>query len=193
LKQLQIAIVLLCGLSYAAAGTASIGTASARGDMQVDSHTVYGNATLFDGSVIETGQAAAELRLEKGTEIVLGAKSSCTIHRDRLVLQQGVSELATATSFQLEANGLRVTPNEPNSHGVVSVSSATSVDVSTLQGSFRVTNDQGVVLTSVRPGLTLSFAMQAGAGTKWTFTTTGKTAREAGVHISVQPKNWAGP
>ncbi len=48
-KKLQVAAVLLCLLSYAEAVTVSIGTASVRGDMRVDSYTVKGNATLFDG------------------------------------------------------------------------------------------------------------------------------------------------
>ena len=52
LKKLQAVIVLLCMISYAEAGTVSIGTASVRGDMRVDSYTVNGNATLFDLSLI---------------------------------------------------------------------------------------------------------------------------------------------
>src|ERR1035438_2849300 len=120
LRKLQVAAVMSCMLSYAAAGTVSIGTASARGDMRVDSYTVKGNATLFDGSVVETGQATADLRLNKGTEITMSTGSRGTLYRDHLVLQRGESELAANSSFQLEANGFRVTPSEPNSRGVVS-------------------------------------------------------------------------
>jgi hypothetical protein len=42
-------------VSVAAADSVSIGTVSARGDFRVDSHLVSGNATLFNGSVVETG------------------------------------------------------------------------------------------------------------------------------------------
>ena len=162
-KKLQVAAILLCMLSYAAAGTVSIGTASARGDMRVDSYLVKGNATLFDGSVVETGQATANLRLNKGTEITMSTASRGTLHSDRLVLQQGESELAASSSFQLEANGLRVTPNEPNSRGVVSLKAGNTVEVASLNGSFGVTTDHGVLLANVRPGRVVSFAMQAGA------------------------------
>ena len=93
LKKLQAVIVLLCMISYAEAGTVSIGTASVRGDMRVDSYTVNGNATLFDGSVVETGQATADLRLNKGTEITLATSSRGTLYSNRLVLQQGEGEL----------------------------------------------------------------------------------------------------
>ena len=162
-KKLQVAAILLCMLSYATAGTVSIGTASARGDMRVDSYLVKGNATLFDGSVVETGQATANLRLNKGTEITMSTASRGTLHSDRLVLQQGESELAASSSFQLEANGLRVTPNEPNSRGVVSLKAGNTVEVASLNGSFGVTTDHGVLLANVRPGRVVSFAMKAGA------------------------------
>jgi hypothetical protein len=162
LRKLQVLAILSCMLSYAAAGTVSIGTACARGDMRVDSYMVKGNATLFDGSVVETGQATADLRLDKGTEITMSTRSRGTLYRDRLVLQRGESELAS-NSFQLEANGLRVTPNEPSSRGVVSLKSGNTVEVAALNGSFGVKNAQGLLLANVRPGRVVSFAIQTGA------------------------------
>jgi hypothetical protein len=141
--------------------------------MRVDSYMVKGNATLFDGSVVETGQATADLRLDKGTEIRMSTGSRGTLYRDRLVLQRGESELAANSSFQLEANGLRVTPNETNSRGVVSLRAGNTVEVAALNGSFGVTNGQGVLLASVRPGLPLSFAMQAGGVVSTAFKTKG--------------------
>src|ERR1035438_10163191 len=93
LKKLQVVAVLLCMFSYAVAGTVSIGTASARGDMRVDSYSVKGNATLFEGSVVETGQATADLRLNKGTEITMSTGSRGTLYSDRLVLRPGEGEL----------------------------------------------------------------------------------------------------
>ena len=181
LKKLQAVFVIFSMLSYAQAGTVVIGTASARGDMRVDSYMVKGNATLFDGSVVETGEATADLRLNKGTKIMLATSSRGTLYSDRLVLQQGESELTANSSFQLQANGVRVTPSEPNSHGVVSMTSGNTVEVAALTGSFGITNDQGVLLASVRPGLPLSFAMQAG-GTASTVTVQG-TISEVNGHF----------
>ena len=179
LRKLQVAAMLLCMLSYAAAGTVSIGTASARGDMRVDSYLVNGNATLFDGSVVETGQASVDLRLGKGTEITMSTASRGTVYNDRLVLQRGQSELTASSSFQLEANGLRVTPNEPNSRGVVSLMTGNTVEVASLNGSFGVTNDQGVLLANVRPGRMVSFAMEGG-GDPTTFSGVGIVSFENG-------------
>lgn len=162
-KKLQVAAILLCMLSYATAGTISIGTVSARGDMRVDSYAVQGNATLFEGSVVETGKTTADLRLNKGAKITMASGSRGTFYSDRVVLQQGESELAASSPFELQASGIRVTPTEPGSRGVVSIKEGNTVEVASLNGSFGVTNDHGVLLANIRPGRTVSFAMQAGA------------------------------
>jgi len=180
-RNLQVAAILFCTLSYAAAGTVSIGTASARGEMRVDNYSVNGNATLFDGSVVETGKATADLRLSKGTEITMSTGSRGTLYSDHLVLQQGESEVAASTPFQLEANGLRVIPNDPNSRGVVSLKAGNTVEVASLNGSFGVTNGHGILLANVRPGRVVSFAMQAGANPA-TFSGVGLISIENGTY-----------
>src|ERR1035437_8258265 len=187
-KKLQFAAILLCMLSNASAGTVSIGTASARGDMRVDSYLVKGNATLFDGSVVETGQATANLRLNKGTEITMSTASRGTLHSDRLVLQQGESELATSSCFQLEANGCHVTPNDPNSQGVVSLRAGNTVEVASLKGSFGVRTEQGILLANVRPGRVVSFAMQAGANPT-TFSGVGLVSFDNGTYYLTTNEN----
>ena len=179
LKMLKVLVALLSILSNATAGTVSIGTASARGDMRVDSYMVKGNATLFDGSVVETEQATADLRLDKGAKITMSTSSKGTLYHDHLVLQQGKSELVASSPFQVEANGLRVTPNEPNSRGVVSMGAGNTVEVAALNGSFEVTNDHRVLLASVRPGRVVSFSIQAG-GNPMSFEGTGIVSYENG-------------
>ncbi len=162
-KKLQVVAVLLCFLSYADAGTVSIGTASARGDMRVDNYSVKGNASLFDGSVIETSQASADLRLNKGVEITLSAASRGTLYSDHIVLQQGQGELMSSGKFQLQANGLHVVAGAPHSRGVVSMEPGNTIEVASLDGSFGVTNDSGIMLANILPGHSFSFAMQAEA------------------------------
>lgn len=165
-RKLQVTAILFCMLSYAEAGTVSIGTASARGEMRVDNYNVRGNATLFDGSVVETGQATADLRLNKGVEITMSTETRGTLYSDHMELQQGKSELASSGSFRLQTNGLRVIPNAPNSRGVVAMKPGNTIEVASLSGSFGVTNEHGVMIANVLPGRTLSFAMQAAANTQ---------------------------
>lgn len=163
LRKLQIAAILSCMLSYAAAGTVSIGTASVRGDMRVDNYVVKGNATLFNGSVVETDQATASLRLDKGTQITLSTKSRGTMYSDHAVLQQGETQVIASNSFQLQAGPVHVFPNLPNSVGIVTLKPNNSVEVASLSGSFGVSSNNGIMLANVHPGRVVSFAMDAGA------------------------------
>jgi len=161
---------VLCTFCGAVAGTTAIGTASARGSMRVDGTVVNGNATLFEGTVVETGEATTAVRLDKGVEIRLATGSRGTLYRDRLVLEKGAGELA-AGRFVVQASGLRVTPDAPNSRGVVSFQDHDTVGVSALEGSLDVANGQGFLLASVRPGHMMLFNMQqAGAAAPTTVT-----------------------
>jgi hypothetical protein len=187
-KKLQVIAILTCFLSYAEAGTLSIGTASARGDMRVDNYTVKGNATLFDGSVIETGQASADLRLNKGVQITLSATSRGTLYNDHIVLQQGQSELASNGAYQVQANGLHVVSNAPHSRGIVSMKPGNTVEVASLDGSLGVTNDQGVMLANILPGHSFSFAMQA-AGNPEEFSGVGLVSFDNGTYYLTTDAN----
>jgi hypothetical protein len=163
-RNLAVAAMLVATLANASAGTVAIGTASARGDMRVDQYKVNGNATLFDGSVVETDQATADLRLDKGVAVTMSTGSRATLYHDHLVLQKGLSELSSSSQFQVDANSLRVTPSASDSRGVVAIKSGSMVEVAALTGSFGVTNDKGALLARVVPGHPLSFSLQAGAG-----------------------------
>ena len=180
-KLLALAVVF-CTLPYASAGTTVIGTASVRGDMRVDGYRVSGDATLFDGSVVQTGQASAALHLNKGVEIKFATDSRGTLYRDRLVLQQGSSEWTPSSSFSLEASGLHVTPDEPNSKGLVSLGGALTVEVTALTGGFQVKNDNGMLLARVSPGHTMSFgAFQSGTSASNSVTVTGDVSFTGGI------------
>ena len=186
MSKLPAYLMIFSTLSYAATGTKAIGTVSARGDMRVDGYSVNGDATLFDGTVVETGQAAAALRIDKGGEIKLAQDSRGTLHSDRLILQQGIGEWTPSGSFSFEANGLRVSPSEANSSGVVSMDSAHTVEVATLTGQFQVTNENGLLLARVSPGHPLSFGMvQAGtpSPSPSSITVTGTLDIEAGTYF----------
>ena len=108
MKIFQVSVAMLSILSFTAmetvssvaTGSVSIGTVSARGDFRLDSHVVRGNATLFNGSVVETGVATADLRVGKSAAITMSTNSRGTLYSDRLVLQQGESELTRVNSGQ---------------------------------------------------------------------------------------------
>lgn len=131
--------------AYAAAGTNSIGTVSARGDVRVDGYTVQSDGTLFEGTAVETQQASATLRLNNGTEIKLATNSKGLVYSDRLVLLQGESQLkASSSPFHLEAKSFHVSPSGPDNVGLISLNRPNSVDVAAVSGEFRVTSGDGV-------------------------------------------------
>ena len=187
-KKLQATAILFCFLSYAEAGTVSIGTASARGDLRVDNYNVKGNATLFDGSVVETSKASADLRLNKGVEVTMSADSRGTLYSDHIVLQQGQSEVKSSGSFQLQANGLRIVAGAPHSRGVVSMKPGNSIEVASLDGSLNVLNDRGIALANILPGRSFSFAMQA-AGAPGDFSGVGLVSFDNGTYYLVTDSN----
>jgi hypothetical protein len=146
----------------ASAGTSSIGTVNARGDMQVDSYTVNGNATLFNGSVVKTNQVAADLRLGKNVNVQMGSKSSGTLYSDHMVLQSGQAKLTSANTFRVDALGLHVAPNAAKSSAIVAVLPDNSVEVAAISGEFSVSGSTGV-LANVIPGSPRIFAAAGGA------------------------------
>jgi hypothetical protein len=166
-SKLQAAVVMLCMSSYAAAGTPSIGSASAQGQMRVDGYSVEGNATLFDGSIVETDNAAAALRLDRNVRITMASGSRGTLYRDRLVLERGKSEATLPAHFEIDADSLHVTSALPGSRAVVTVNSSDLIEVASLSGDLQVTNAGGLVLARVAPGHSLSFAMKAGTSTSF--------------------------
>jgi hypothetical protein len=172
LKKLQTVLALSFMASYASAGTTVLGTASVRGNMRVDGYTVRGDATVFNGSVVETADASASLRMGHGVDITMSKSSRGTIYRDHFVLQRGASELTAPASFQLEANGLRVSSAAPNTVGVVTVTPQNAVEIATLSGSFAVRDGEGLLLSNVLPGRPLTFAMQTEASTSPQFIST---------------------
>lgn len=157
-----LAAGLLIAYSTFAAASTAIGTASARGNIRVDGYAISGNATLFDGTAVQTNQASATLRLEKGTEIKLATQSMGTLYRDHMVLQQGATEVSTSNSFSLSASGFHVVPASGSAHGVVEISGLGTIQVAAMAGDFQVTNARGLVLAKVHPGKAMSFALQAG-------------------------------
>jgi hypothetical protein len=166
-----------------------IGTASARGSMRVDGAPVLTNATLFDGSVIETDKATTALRLDQGVEVKLATASYAKLYRDRLVLEKGSSEIMTsAGGYTVEANHLRVVPDKPYSRSVVSMLNTSSVKVAVISGGFHVTTGSGFLLASIQPGSVMSFEGEAGGqGATGPTTLTGCVTERGGKYYLTVP------
>jgi hypothetical protein len=173
----------LCLSSYAwAASPSIIGSVTARGETRIDNHEVQGSGTVFNGSVVETGQSissGADLRLENSAEITLLQNSRGTLYRDYFDLERGTAQLGLTDSFRIHANGVVVVPTEAHSSGIVSINPVHTVTVEARNGTLEIRNPYGAGLARVHPGHPLTFSSAAGKSTT-EFFVTGTLSSEKG-------------
>jgi|SRR5579885_3366407 len=154
-------ILLAAGaVSFLMASGPAIGIAVADGGFRVDHSQVWGNATLFDGSVIETGQALSRLRFADGSRLSLASDSRAIVHRGRLVLEAGMGQLESAPGFEVESRSLRISAAEPGTVARIRLGRTPKVTVAALRGAVRVRNAAGVLVASVKEGASLDFEPQ---------------------------------
>ena len=155
---IALAVAVVLGAAWAAAP--AIGVATTSGDFQIDRANVSGNATILDGSLVETGRTASELRLYEGTGMRLSVDSRAKVFQNRLVLEQGAAQVDSRQGYAIDAAGLQVQA-APRSAARIGLAGAGRVEVSALSGAVQVKNETGVLLARVLPGQALAFTIQA--------------------------------
>jgi hypothetical protein len=158
-------ILLAAGaVSFLTASGPAIGMAVADGSFRVDHSQVWGSATLFDGSTVETGQALSRLRFASGARISLAAQSRATVHEGRLSLESGESQIESAPGFEVDSRTLRISANEPGTVARIRLEAAPKIVVAAMRGSVRVTNSAGLLVARIDAGKSLDMEPQtAGA------------------------------
>src|SRR3978361_867481 len=113
--RMVIAPVLCLAAAALQASSGSIGFATASGSFQVDSSTVSGNTTIFNGTEIETGRVPSRISLNNGAEVRLAAGSRAKLYETRLILEEGNAQMeSTGAAYQVQANNLRILNVTPN-------------------------------------------------------------------------------
>jgi hypothetical protein len=140
----------------------SIGVIQSPGDFQVDGSTVRGNATLFEGSTIQTAAAQSRIKLSSGAEIVLQPSSRVQVYQDHTVLQQGAQSVKNGQKHLIEAATLRISATDNHAVAEIVTKDSNHVSIAALQGLVDVRNGAGVLVATVRPGMALAFTTQAG-------------------------------
>ncbi len=162
--QSLLSVIVAGCLTISYAGNPAIGLVMAKGSFRVDNSQVRGNATLLDGTTIETARVASRLQLNGGARLELAAESRGKVHQDRLILERGAGQLENSTSFRIEARGLRVLTAGANAKAQVGFDKDNRVVVAALHGPVRVTTASGIVVANLEPGAPLAFSPQvAGA------------------------------
>jgi hypothetical protein len=106
------ALLLLSGaLISSFAAPPVIGIATARGGFLLDNAPVRGNATLFEGAMVETSAAPTLVRLQGGARMQLGSASRGKVYSDRLVLEMGEGQMDNALHYRIEARSLQILPD----------------------------------------------------------------------------------
>jgi len=175
----QSLLALVVAGALLAAQNPALGLALAKGSFRVDNSQVWGQATLLEGTTIETARVASELRLNSGARLVLAADSRARVEKDRLILERGVGELREAATYGIEARRLRVLPAAAGAVARVGFDQQKRVLVAALNGPVRVSTDSGLVVANVAPGKELSFDPQA-PGAAPAMKLTGKLERKNG-------------
>jgi hypothetical protein len=135
--------------------------AVAGGNFRVENNVVTGNATLFDGNRLETGQATSEVELFNGVRLRLATGSRGTVFNDRLVLEKGAGELQAGAGFRIEAAGLQLVAAGPGAAARVAVLGDRKLEASVTAGSFRVTKPSGTLIALMGAGRSLRFELLA--------------------------------
>ena len=143
-RRVSLGMFLLCTLTSCFAAGPAIGLAIAEGSFQVDRSTVSGNATLFDGNVIETSMASSQLQLNNGVSMRLAAESRARVYRSHLVLERGIGQLESV-NYRIDADHVRVTADRRGATARVQVVGPNRVIVCTAE---QVSGTNHAVLTS---------------------------------------------
>ncbi len=155
---LIVAVAGATGWLWAAA--TPIGMAIANGSIQVDHAPVWGSATLFDGTLVETTAASSQLQLYGGAEMRLAANTRVTVYRNRLVLDNGYGEVRSASGFEVDARSLRIAA-APDTVARIRLKGDRQVTVAAVHGGVRVLNASGLLVAAVDQGYSLDFEPQA--------------------------------
>jgi hypothetical protein len=156
---IYVSCLLLTGSWIDLPAANGIGMVNAGGTFQVDHARVVGTATLFDGTVVETGRVSGDLQLNTGARMQLASESTGRVFQDRLVLERGIGQLQ-GRGYKIEARSLRIVADDPVASARVTLSGAKRVQVAALQGSVRVINAQGLLVANMSPGTALEFEPQ---------------------------------
>lgn len=160
-RRLPLGTLLFCALSPCFAAGPGIGMAIADGGFQVNHSKVWGNATLFDGNLIETSISASQLKLNSGVKMRLASESRARVYSSRLVLEKGIGQLESA-NYRIEADTLQVWPDKAGATARVQVITPSRVTVAAREGTVRVNNSEGVLIAKLDAGHEMTFEPQSG-------------------------------
>jgi hypothetical protein len=168
---IRIFILGLAGCFWAsAADSRFIGVAAADGSFTIDGARVPGNATVFEGSTIETGNASVVLELVGGVRVVVDAQSRGRVFGNHLLLEAGRAQIERGAEYKIESLSLRVSQASPAAKAAVTVQDGNAVEVGAPQGDVSVTNKEQVLVARVGEGRSVQLKPAQAASSEFALT-----------------------
>jgi len=146
------------GVALLSAATPGIGVAISQGNIFIDSSATAGNATIFNGSTLETQSAGSQVRLNGGALLRLASDSLGTVFSDHVDLQKGS---ASIKGYSATANGLNVRADGKAS-AAISMRDKGVVEIAALTGNVHVFDAAGFNVANLALGRALDLRPQAG-------------------------------
>jgi hypothetical protein len=157
----SLTLLVIGAIHFLIAAGAPIGIAVANGSFQVDHSKVWGNTTLFNGSIIETALTPSQLQLTGGVHMRLASDTRATVYQHKLVLESGYGQLESGTAFEIEARSLHISAASSSTVARVRLTDKTKVMVAALTGAVQVRSSSGLLVANVEAGSSLDFEPQA--------------------------------
>ncbi len=139
----------------AAATTPAIGVALSEGTIVVNDAQTPGNATVFNGTTLQTDRASSQVRLKDGAQVRFDLDSRGTLFSDHVDLQQGSARIS---DYSANALGLSVRASGESSANVIMKGKV--VEVAALTGNVQVFNAAGMNVANLVPGRALDLRPQ---------------------------------
>jgi hypothetical protein len=177
--QAVIAAALTANWPIVSGATPAIGVAFSNGTLLINNASTVGNASVFDGSTVETNGTASRLHLKTGADVQMSAESRGKVFSNRMVLEKGVMELKTAGKYGIEARSLQITGTDASAMAKVSIH-GTTVQVASLAGHVQVASAAGIVVANIAPGMAFDFTPQDQGATAPDANANGKKKAGAG-------------
>src|ERR1019366_3081178 len=158
---LPIAFVLISVSAPPGSAADTIGFVYSGGNYHMDGVGVRGNATLFDGSTVETGDAAARVQLASGAGMWLAPGARATMSARGVRLLAGLGQFDAPPRDWLGGRAVRVASAQPRTTVRLALDETGGAVVTPLNGAVEVTNLRGVRVGELVQGRAVRFAGQA--------------------------------
>lgn len=199
MRFLNSKVVLACAFvssfGLLSAATSSIGVAMSEGSILINDSMAAGNATVFEGSTIETQSAFSQVRLNGGAQLRLASDSRGMVFTDHVNLEKGSARIA---GYSANASGLNIRA-DGSASATISMRDQGVVQIAALTGSVHVFNAAGINVANLLPGRALDLqpqdagasaassltgcAVKTGGNTFFTDDTTNVTAQLRGSNV----------